>query len=133
MQRVQATYHICAWITVQRFLVEANARQMFILLLGRYELLPYMQALRQLSVLIPIGVCSLHRTVPDEEMPPLLPLLAQLPAHMQMALEQAIEAERRGHATHTSTWWDFPAWLQNFQSRHRAAWGPPSDPSHWQV
>lgn len=130
MVRVHSVYYICAWLTVQRYLVEANLHQLVLILAGRYEPVAYLHTLRQLATLIEIGVCPKTRTISDDEMPPLLPLLAQLPPHMQAALEQAIEAEQRGHSTHRASWWHryqvLPAWLQSFQSIHRAAWGPPS-------
>lgn len=96
----QAAHHICAWLTLERFLIEAHIQQAAQLRAGSFTPLAYITALRQLAMLIPLYVCTKRRSPATDDIPPLLPLLNQLPAHMQMQLEQAIEAELRGEATH---------------------------------
>ena len=101
MQELEPAHLVCALLVIERFLVEANIHQAALYRAGEFATLPYLDVLRKLLIAVRAGVCVKTRCVPESDLPPLLDLLSQLPAHMQMQLEQVIEAERRGQATHS--------------------------------
>ena len=102
MEHLDPPHLVCALLTLERFLIEAHIRQGAAYRAGQYEPLPYLDALCKLRILLTSCVCTKTRRLElsDSEMPPLLLLINELPTHMQMQLEQAIEGERRGQCTH---------------------------------